>query len=77
MEEVPATECFLLLFGDVGVRNRPGVGKTKCFVIFSKCFVVFPKCYLVSALQEGVLPASRIIFVPQAKTRSRVGVSTW
>ncbi len=47
MEEVPATECFLLLFGDVGVRNRPGVGKTKCFVIFSKCFVVFSKCFVV------------------------------
>ena len=47
MEEVPATECFLLLFGDAGARNRPGVGKTKCFVVSSKCFVVFSKCFVV------------------------------
>ena len=47
MEEVPATECFLLLFGDAGARNRPEAGKTKCFVIFSKCFVVFSKCFVV------------------------------
>ena len=47
MEEVPATECFLLLFGDAGARNRPEVGKTKCFVVFSKCFVVFTKSCVI------------------------------
>ena len=41
MEEVPATECFLLLFGDAGARNRPEVGKTKCFVVFTKSCVIF------------------------------------
>lgn len=47
MEEVPATECFFLLFGDAGARNRPEVGKTKCFIIFSKCFVVFTKSCVI------------------------------
>lgn len=47
MEEVPATECFLLLFGDVGARNRPEAGKTKCLVVFTKSCVVFSKCFVV------------------------------
>ena len=62
MEEVPATECFLLLFGDVGARNRPEAGKTKCFVIFSKCFVVFSKCFVVFSKCFVVFTKSCVIF---------------
>ena len=62
MEEVPATECFLLLFGVVGARNRPEVGKTKCSVVFSKCFVVFTKSFVVFSKCFVIFTKSCVIF---------------